>query len=69
MRWGIQPGWADKIIINATTEKKEGRFWSKAFRERRCLIPATGWYEWTGGKGAKQAHALQTEKPTALAGR
>ncbi|MGH6878529.1 MAG: SOS response-associated peptidase, partial [Rhizomicrobium sp.] len=27
-----------------------------AFKARRCIIPASGFYEWTGGKGAKQPH-------------
>ena len=27
-----------------------------AFKERRCIIPASGFYEWTGEKGAKQPH-------------
>ena len=27
-----------------------------AFRERRCIIPASGFYEWTGEKGGKQPH-------------
>src|SRR4051794_16377667 len=26
------------------------------FKERRCIIPANGFYEWTGEKGAKQPH-------------
>ena len=27
-----------------------------AFKERRCIIPASGFYEWTGEKGDKQPH-------------
>jgi putative SOS response-associated peptidase YedK len=27
-----------------------------AFKKRRCLVPASGWYEWTGEKGAKTPH-------------
>jgi putative SOS response-associated peptidase YedK len=28
----------------------------EAFRHRRCIIPASGFYEWTGEKGDKQPH-------------
>lgn len=66
MRWGFQPGWADKIIINATCEKLGGRFWKRMFSGQRGLVPAAGWYEWTGKTGSKQAHALHTAEPTAL---
>jgi len=27
-----------------------------AFKERRCIVPASGFFEWTGEKGAKQPH-------------
>jgi putative SOS response-associated peptidase YedK len=28
----------------------------QAFKHRRCIIPASGFFEWTGGKGDKQPH-------------
>ena len=28
----------------------------EAFKRRRCLVPASGWYEWTGKPGSKQPH-------------
>lgn len=46
MKWGIQPDWAGSPLINAQAEKvtAPGRtYWS---RFRRCLIPASGFYEW-----------------------
>jgi putative SOS response-associated peptidase YedK len=51
-RWGLIPSWAKDatwqvIAINARMESiaKKPTFRS-AFKSRRCLIPATGYYEW-----------------------
>lgn len=41
-----------KPVNNARTDKLSGPFWSASFRARRCLIPATGWAEAEGSKGA-----------------
>lgn len=30
-----------------------------AFARRRCIVPASAWYEWTGEKGAKTKHAFR----------
>jgi putative SOS response-associated peptidase YedK len=30
--------------------------WREAFENRRCLIPVSGYYEYTGPAGGKQAH-------------
>ena len=43
--------------INARAETVAERpMFRTAFKERRCIIPASGFYEWTGEKGAKQPH-------------
>ncbi|MBY6065964.1 SOS response-associated peptidase [Leisingera aquaemixtae] len=53
MRWGFLPHWyksesAGPLLINARAETiAEKPAFAKAARERRCLIPATGFYEWT----------------------
>src|ERR1019366_6966221 len=41
-----------------------------AFKYRRCIIPASGFYEWTGAKGAKTPHYFTARdgRPLALAG-
>jgi putative SOS response-associated peptidase YedK len=52
MRWGFLPHWYETpgdgpLIINARTETvAEKPAFRTAVRERRCLIPATGFYEW-----------------------
>lgn len=52
VRWGLKPAWmkvapssAGMINIRAET-LTEKPFFRKNLEERRCLIPATGFYEW-----------------------
>lgn len=52
-RWGLIPSWAKDIsigskMINARAETVEEKpSFRSAFKRRRCLIPANGFYEWT----------------------
>ena len=58
--WGLVPFWAkDKSIgtrlINARSETAATKpSFRAAFKKRRCLILADGFYEWKGDKGQKQ---------------
>lgn len=66
-RWGLVPSWAtDRRVgarmINARAETvATARAFAKPFALRRCLVPATGWYEFAppplGGK-AKQPYFM-----------
>jgi putative SOS response-associated peptidase YedK len=53
MRWGFVPHWYEKpnggpLLINARAETiAEKPAFRAACRARRCLIPVTGFYEWT----------------------
>lgn len=65
LRWGLIPHWAknDKIgyrMINARAETlAEKPSFRSAFRHRRCLIPATGFYEWKPADGGKQPYNIR----------
>jgi putative SOS response-associated peptidase YedK len=76
LRWGLIPPWADdpqigSRMINARSETAPGKpSFRRAFRERRCLIPADGFYEWRRTNGAKQPYFIHMEGggPFAFAG-
>jgi len=74
--WGLVPFWARDVsignkLINARAETiAEKPSFREAFKRRRCLIPADGFYEWQGSRGRKQPLfiALTDRKPFAFAG-
>jgi putative SOS response-associated peptidase YedK len=75
--WGLIPSWAKdpsigSQLINARSESAaEKPAFRAAFRQRRCLIPASGFYEWeTLNQRTKQPWyiALASGQPMALAG-
>jgi putative SOS response-associated peptidase YedK len=76
LHWGFVPRWAKDIstgykMINARSETIATKpSFQDAFKKRRCLILADGFYEWTGQKGNKQPVfiTLPDEKPFAFAG-
>ena len=59
-RWGLVNRWAKNNsrasqCINAKAETLEQRTtFSEAFRQRRCIVPADGFFEWTGPKAKRQ---------------
>lgn len=47
-KWGMQPDWSNKLLINAQAETAhEKQTFKDAIIHSRCLIPVSGWYEWT----------------------
>jgi putative SOS response-associated peptidase YedK len=60
LRWGLVPFWADdprigNRMINARSESVATMpAFRESFRDRRCLVPADGFFEWMAGEGARQ---------------
>jgi putative SOS response-associated peptidase YedK len=67
LRWGLVPFWAKdpslgSRMINARSETvKEKPAFRQAFKSRRCAIPASGFYEWTGDPKHRVPHAITVE--------
>ncbi|SRR5579883_1960728 len=77
LRWGLVPSWAKdgsigSKLINARAETvAEKPSFRSAFKQRRCLILADGFYEWQRvGKQKKQPYYFQLvdRQPFAFAG-
>lgn len=71
-RWGLIPPWWQKPLadfklttFNARSEEAASKpVFRDAWAKRRCLIPAIGWYEWSGPKGAKQPWFITIRRNT-----
>ncbi|HEY3143080.1 MAG TPA: SOS response-associated peptidase [Acidimicrobiales bacterium] len=67
--WGLVPSWAKdpKIgskMINARSEGIESKnAYRAAFKRRRCIIPADGFYEWQKQEGKKKKQPYYIQRP------
>ncbi|MBI1244314.1 MAG: SOS response-associated peptidase [Alphaproteobacteria bacterium] len=77
LNWGLVPYWAEDTslqshMINARGESvHEKPAFRQAFRQRRCLVPADGFYEWqtVAAKSKQPLHFRMTDgAPFAFAG-
>ncbi|MEO8243196.1 MAG: SOS response-associated peptidase [bacterium] len=60
MRWGLVPAWYKAptdgpLIINARSDTvAEKPAFREAIRQRRCILPASGFYEWSAGPNGRR---------------
>lgn len=59
VQWGFMPDWMKEpprsLILNARSETAcQKPMFRGAIEQNRCIIPATGWYEWKTIRGVKQ---------------
>lgn len=65
LRWGLVPSWATDLaigsrMINARADSVADKpAYRTAFKKRRCLIVADGFYEWRKDGKAKQPHLIR----------
>jgi putative SOS response-associated peptidase YedK len=73
VQWGLVPSWSKDPgigarMINARSETAwEKPSFRAAFRRRRCLIPADGFYEWKSAGTANQPYYITVEGGTLFA--
>lgn len=76
MKWGLIPSWANDPkmgfkMINARAETLDEKpSWKTLLKHRRCLVPATGFYEWKRDGATKIPHYfhLKSKEMFAFAG-
>lgn len=53
-RWGFRAPWAERALVNARAESVRSRpTFRDSFLHRRCVVPATGFYEWSSRRGKR----------------
>ena len=74
-RWWLVPSWAKEPstqfkMFNARAETIESsKAYKKPFNEQRCIVPASGWYEWRKENGGKTPYYVTgNEQGLAFAG-
>jgi putative SOS response-associated peptidase YedK len=71
LHWGYRPNWAAEkgiaMAINARIEKAAtGRYFRHMWQRGRLLVPADGWYEWTGETGHKTPWYIRLKSDTPM---
>jgi len=71
MRWWLVPSWTKEVstkytMFNAKSETlSKSRAFRHSFERKRCIVPVSGYYEWTKEGSIKLPHLI---KPETVAG-
>jgi putative SOS response-associated peptidase YedK len=73
-RWGFVPGWVKDprdfaLLINARADTmREKPSFRNAVRNSRCVVPASGYYEWMkGGDGQRRPYYISSTETETMA--
>jgi putative SOS response-associated peptidase YedK len=72
-RWGLIPHWwkdakPPSLTFNARSEEAAQKpTWRQSLKSQRCLMPASGWYEWQATKTPKQPYFIHAPDAEVLA--
>lgn len=62
--WGLQNPWRKGLIINARTETASQKpMFRSLLYNQRCLVPSSGFYEWTHDEAHIRCHCRQPGEP------
>ncbi len=59
MRWGYERAGLG-VVNNTRSENLDSPMWRESVNRRRCLIPVTAFYEWSGPRGNKRTHRFSS---------
>ncbi len=69
-QWGFIPHWARDTKLKPINAKAESigekPYFRDAFRRRRCLVPANGYFEWKPVNGRKQPYFIRMKEAELL---
>lgn len=77
LRWGLIPNWSKDLTIGSKLNNARGETvaekpsFRNAYRKRRCIVPASGYYEWQEVPGEKKQPwyiHLKSDEPMAMGG-
>ena len=73
-RWSLIPSWVKSeppkfSTFNARSEDAPSKAsWRDAVKSKRCVLPASGYYEWVVEEGVKVPHYIHADETLAFAG-
>jgi putative SOS response-associated peptidase YedK len=66
--WGLRPDWAERPVINAKSEECASKQTFRPMLNNRCIVPATGYFEWRVEDGKKVKTRISIDGVLPMAG-